>query len=163
MSENDTQTIQTKLLLISKLQVWDKLYIGNGSTVIEPWSYWQPLTRMLWNLRYGGANRRKLVWFLEDVYICVEKKVMCSMAILNKPYVNKNWNIYGTMSEENGNCLKLLKELAQLLSLCVLGLEQLQKTYASDENTFEKIKEITVKYGKLSISTMNYIQRSNLL
>jgi hypothetical protein len=143
------------LKTLSNVNIWDKAYVSEFDLEVDTYSYFQPVKRMLWNLFYGGADRNKLVNYLEDLYLRVKCNIdICSQS-LSKPYVKQNFNNYKIISNENKTCMQELSNFRNILPLTIKGLHNILSTYKDDYIISKQIIDIINRYDQLLSQIIN--------
>lgn len=140
VKEKDFEILCEKLQAIARVKIWDKLYIYEENVIsTEAWSYWQPLTRTLYNWCYGGADRKSLLKYLKQIEERVESVIQNSIEILSKPYVLRNFKNFGTMGDANKNEIAKLRKVQLLIPKVNSALEIMNKTYCRDNVVSKEI------------------------
>lgn len=163
-SKEDVGYIKDSLSVLSTLQLWDKVFIEKtGIIKSDPWTYWQPLSRMLYNWYYGGADRLQLISFLENIYENVELKSLKAIDVLKQLYIKNNIRIYGVVSDTTRTHLEVIESLNELLPESLKGLHKLQVTYSHDNYMQEKLKDITLRYQTLTEKIKAFVDENRFI
>lgn len=143
------QTVLINLNILSKIKPYDKIYINKDNVItIEYNSIFQGVYRFFYN-NSREKNLTNLVIFYQNVYNTIDD-------LLYSKYLDIE-HIENYIKNDNDDYNKVINNLNKLekyLSLSLIGIQNLKKTYQNDIVTDSKL-DIIINNSDLYINKIN--------
>ena len=149
------------LFVLSAIEIGDKIREHNGTLHLDKDCMLQPVSRSIYNMWYGGANRVHIITYIKAIRYQIQFDFDDNKKSLERLLVKQNILTTDESQPDFSLMLNSIKELNISLPNTVMGLMKLQITYKDDDLMCRQLKQVTSEFVKLEMDVNIYVHTLN--